>query len=207
MWFVSNKCRHLIDFSTNNQRFKRLNLLLSNVEIEHFTPQWNASKLNIEYIFRENFAIHVSYKHSSDCSKTSFLLLFVTLPPRDIASNEKSWKSFILSFPKIWSLLWGNKFRTFSFSWWQCWNLGWFNACKYRKKISCSFFAIVKFCRVVFRSMFFTYNCVLVSGVLSLGIIVSHLSLSSKFLGSLWTFTLVCYWESFAISNITFSSH
>ena len=69
LWFISNKFRHLIDSSTKDQRFKTLTLLLSNViEIEHFTPQWNAAKLNIEYIFTENLAIHVPGKYSLDCN-------------------------------------------------------------------------------------------------------------------------------------------
>ena len=98
------------------QRFKTLTLLLSNVEIGHFTPQWKAAKLNVEYIFRENFAIHVICKHSLDCNKTSFLLLFeissTSLKLWDIIWVEKTWKSFILSFSKIWSVSSSNKFLT-----------------------------------------------------------------------------------------------
>ena len=107
-----NKFRYLIDSSTNYQGFKRLTLLLTNVEIE----QWNASKLNIGYIFRENFPIHVPCKHSLDWNKTSFSLLFliISTPLKlwDITSTEKALKSFILSFSKKWSLSSSNKFLT-----------------------------------------------------------------------------------------------
>ena len=106
----------MIDSSTNYQCFKTLALLLSNVEMEHFTPQWNAGKLNVEYIFRESFAIYAICKHSLDCNKTSFLLLFeiisTSLKLWDIIWVEKNWKSFILSFSKIWSVSSGNKLLT-----------------------------------------------------------------------------------------------
>ena len=70
--------------------------------------------LNIEHILRENFSIHVSCKHYLDCNKTLFLLLLVILPVWGITSNGKSWKSFVLSFSKLWSLSSGNKSLTSS---------------------------------------------------------------------------------------------
>ena len=65
-----------MDSSTYYQRFKRLTLLLSIIEIEHFKPQWSASN---RILFRENFAIHVPRKYSLDCNKTLFLLQFVII--------------------------------------------------------------------------------------------------------------------------------